>query len=87
MLEGRGCLSQKQARYSLIILPCYLIDFIKIEDMAMINAKEAEKYVYSMFIDGILTLEVKTLEKQILIDMNSLIITIVYHFKQKQTLI
>ncbi|CAF3880068.1 unnamed protein product [Rotaria sp. Silwood2] len=28
-----------------------------IEDMAMINAKEAQQYVYSMFIDGMLTLE------------------------------
>jgi len=26
--------------------------------MAMINAKEAQQYVYSMFIDGMLTLEV-----------------------------
>jgi hypothetical protein len=26
--------------------------------MAMINAKEAQQYVYSMFIDGILTAEV-----------------------------
>ncbi|CAF3626988.1 unnamed protein product [Rotaria sordida] len=41
MLEERGCLSQKQV----------------IEDMAMINAKEAQQYVYSMFIDGMLTLE------------------------------
>ncbi|CAF1257909.1 unnamed protein product [Adineta steineri] len=29
----------------------------QIEDMAMINAKEAQQYVYSMFIDGMLTLE------------------------------
>jgi hypothetical protein len=28
--------------------------------MAMINAKEAQQYVYSMFIDGMLTLEVET---------------------------
>lgn len=27
--------------------------------MAMINAKEAQQYVYSMFIDGMLTLEVR----------------------------
>ena len=55
--------------------------------MAMINAKEAEKYVYSMFIDGMLTLEVNFLENQILIDMNRFIVIQVYHFKQKQTLI
>jgi len=29
----------------------------QIEDMAMINAKEAQQHVYSMFIDGMLTLE------------------------------
>ncbi|CAF1118773.1 unnamed protein product [Adineta steineri] len=29
----------------------------QIEDMAMINAKEAQQYVYSMFIDGMLSLE------------------------------
>jgi hypothetical protein len=28
--------------------------------MAMINAKEAQQHVYSMFIDGMLTLEVKS---------------------------
>jgi hypothetical protein len=29
--------------------------------MAMINAKEAQQYVYSMFIDGMLTVEVNDL--------------------------
>ena len=29
--------------------------------MAMINAKEAQQYVYSMFIDGMLTLEVRAI--------------------------
>lgn len=36
---------------------------LQIEDMAMINAKEAQQYVYSMFIDGMLSLEVNTLTR------------------------